>query len=186
MGDFFFPADDSWRDRVLAVMEKYSNHVFLILTKRSKEMVGYFKSRAVPANVWVGVTVESSEYYSRVNDLLSIKTENRWISMEPLLGTWTEKQLSRVIKPGIKWVIVGGETGRAARPADVSSISKIYTLCREQKIPYFFKKYKGKDYTKIETLQDGDFRIFRLRQFPAGMKEVIPEKTNKIQQMDLF
>ncbi len=45
-------------DRVMEVINRTPQHRYQILTKRAERMAEYFASRVVPANVWLGVTVE--------------------------------------------------------------------------------------------------------------------------------
>lgn len=45
-------------DRVFNVIKDTPQHQYQILTKREKTLAAYFKHRAVPDNVWLGVTVE--------------------------------------------------------------------------------------------------------------------------------
>ena len=53
--------------------------------------------------------------------------------MEPLL-----EDLGNVNLEGIGWVIVGGETGKGARPMDLLWAAGIRDQCK--KIPFFFKR----------------------------------------------
>ena len=45
-------------DKVMAVIKETPQHRYQLLTKRADRMEEYFKTREVPKNVWIGVTVE--------------------------------------------------------------------------------------------------------------------------------
>ncbi|QNJ58116.1 hypothetical protein PP483_gp60 [Gordonia phage Bunnybear] len=67
-------------------------------------------------NVWLGVSTENQQWADiRIPALLDTPAAVRFISAEPLLGPM---QLRREwgYGPGIDWLIVGGESGRGARP----------------------------------------------------------------------
>lgn len=75
-------------------------------------MRAYFATRKVPDNAWLGVSVEDKKYGKpRIKDLVAIKANTRFISAEPLL-----EDLGVLPLKGISWVIVGGESGKGARP----------------------------------------------------------------------
>lgn len=48
--------------------------------------------------------------------------------------------------PGIDWVIVGGESGKGARPCDVAWIRSIVEQCREAGVPCFVKRLGARPY----------------------------------------
>jgi protein gp37 len=62
-------------------------------------------------NVWLGTSIELDEYCRRADDLRRTPAAIRFLSLEPLLGPLPSLDLS-----GIDWVIIGGESGRGARP----------------------------------------------------------------------
>ena len=43
----------------------------------------------------------------------------------------------------INWVIVGGESGPAARPIEVGWVRNIREQCLAQSVPFFFKQWGG-------------------------------------------
>jgi len=48
-------------DKVFQTIEVTPKHQYQILTKRENILENYFKSRKVPQNVWLGVTVENAK-----------------------------------------------------------------------------------------------------------------------------
>lgn len=66
-------------------------------------------------NVWVGVTVESTKYLDRLDQLRRTPAAIRFVSMEPLLAPINQSRLEDALRD-IDWVILGGESGPKARP----------------------------------------------------------------------
>src|SRR5512140_393893 len=58
--------------RVFDVMEQADQHIFQVLTKRSERLAELAPLLPWPANVWMGVTVESADYVNRIDDLRSV------------------------------------------------------------------------------------------------------------------
>jgi protein gp37 len=124
--------------RVFAVMEKCSQHVFQVLTKRSDRLREVSPLLPWPSNVWMGVSVENDSVISRIEDLRAVPASIRFLSIEPLLGPLTALPLE-----GMHWVIVGGESGPSARPMHQEWVETIYQQCREAEVPFFFKQWGG-------------------------------------------
>lgn len=124
-------------DRVMDVIRSTPQHTYQILTKRSGTMRDYFSSRPVPDNAWLGVSVEDKKYGKpRIADLVAIKANTRFLSVEPLL-----EDLGRVPLKGIHWVIVGGESGHGARPMKAEWAIKIRDQCANAGVDFFFKQW---------------------------------------------
>lgn len=124
--------------RVFDVMAAVPRHTFQILTKRSDRLREVASQLPWPLNVWMGVSVESSDMLFRVTDLEAVPAAVRFLSCEPLLGPLSQIQLSR-----IHWVIVGGESGPGARPMEPSWVDEILHQCRTANVPFFFKQWGG-------------------------------------------
>lgn len=124
-------------DRVFEVIEQTPWHTYQILTKRSSRMYRYFENRTVPANAWLGVSVEDRKYGKpRISDLQKIKAATRFLSIEPLL-----EDLGRLSLSKIRWVIVGGESGSGARPMEEAWVLKIREQCLNADVDFFFKQW---------------------------------------------
>ena len=62
-------------DRVLEVIWTTPRHQFQILTKRAERMLDYFRKAKVPANAWLGVSVENRKHgVPRIAPLVKIKS----------------------------------------------------------------------------------------------------------------
>ena len=116
-------------------------------------------------NVWLGVSVENQAAADkRIPLLLQCPAAVRWVSAEPLLGPvdfsfntdtchcgehvnhgWDGGHLgvpivSSYLIEGIDWVVVGGESGRSARPCDVSWVRGVVEQCAGAGVPVFVKQ----------------------------------------------
>lgn len=108
-----FHADisDAYRDRIIDAMNGASRHRFQVLTKRPDRARDFFRTRKVPASMWLGTTIEHQQTAWRLDVLREIDAPVRFLSCEPLLGPLV-LDLS-----GVAWVIAGGESGvHMARP----------------------------------------------------------------------
>jgi protein gp37 len=92
----------------------------------------------VPANVWLGTSVEDQKTAEeRIPHLLKVPAAVRFLSVEPLLGP---VNLSDWIGHGIDWVIIGGESGPGARHCNVEWIRDIVNQCRNAGVKVFVKQ----------------------------------------------
>lgn len=148
-------------------------------------------------NVWLGVSCEDQQRADeRIPLLLQTPAAVRFLSVEPLLGpiSFTDGPLHpeestmgewSVLDLGIKWVIVGGESGPGARPCDVQWVRSIAGQCRIAGVPCFVKQLgsdprdvdgnanAGLSSSKLKMIdrKGGDMeewpRDLRVREFPA-------------------
>ena len=86
-------------------------------------------------NVWLGVSVEDRAHKSRINSLRETPAAVRFLSIEPLL-----EDIGKLDLRGIHWVIVGGESGRGARPFDLAWAWSIVKQCELVGVPVFVKQ----------------------------------------------
>ena len=136
--------------RVFQTIEQAPWHQFQILTKRAERLAELAPLLPWPSNVWMGVSVETAPWKSRIDHLRQIPAEIRFISIEPLLGP-----LGHLNLDGIHWVIVGGESGPRSRPMLREWVLDIQGHCQEQDVPFFFKQWGGKNKKKAGRLLDG-------------------------------
>ena len=140
-------------DKVMQVIKDTPHHRYQLLTKRAERLEEYFKTREVPENVWIGVTVEVQTAKSRINALRTIKDASiRFLSCEPLLEDLGELDLT-----GIDWVIVGGESGLQARPMKEEWVKGIKAQCDAAEKAFFFKQWGtwGSDGVKRDKHKNG-------------------------------
>jgi protein gp37 len=136
-----------WIFRFLDAMTAAPRQTFQVLSKRSKVMrlqvTEWLEARGlnvVPANIWLGASVEDQERAEeRIPELLQIPAVVRFLSIEPLLGP---VDLLRFIdRLAIQWIIVGGESGPRARPMNPKWVKVIRDRCVAAGVPFFFKQW---------------------------------------------
>jgi protein gp37 len=122
-------------------------------------------------NVWLGVSVEDQSAADlRIPKLLETPAAVRFLSCEPLLGPvdlsrylnatvmisggrepmseetmQAFKEMGRAVlrRYGIRWVIVGGESGSGARPMHPDWARTLRDQCTSAGVPFFFKQWGG-------------------------------------------
>jgi len=139
MSDLFHedvPAD--YIARVFQTMAECSQHTFQILTKRAERLLEVSPLLDWAPNIWMGVSVENQEYTSRIPYLQQVPAHVRFLSIEPMIGPIQALPLQ-----GIHWTIVGGESGRGARPLNREWVVGVFRQCRAARVPFFFKQWGG-------------------------------------------
>lgn len=151
MSDLFHKAVPlEFIQRVFSVMRQAHWHTFQVLTKRAERLLELDSDLVWPDNVWMGVSVESSDYIDRVYFLKQTHAKTKFLSCEPLLGT-----LHYLPLEGIHWVVVGGESGPRARPIKREWVIDIRNQCLHAKVPFFFKQWGGTRKKKTGRLLEG-------------------------------
>ena len=140
MSDLFHEdVPDSYIEQVLNVMSLTPQHIYQVLTKRGWRLTEFFDKRTSPENLWLGVSVEDKKYgVPRIEELRNVTVPVRFLSAEPLLEDLGELNLE-----GIHWVIVGGESGKGARPMNPEWAENIQRQCETQNVAFFFKQWGG-------------------------------------------
>lgn len=122
---------------------------WLLLTKRPENVERFAPPEWFdqwPFNGWLGVSVEDQQRADeRIPHLLRTPATVRFLSCEPLLGpldlglrNWADLPRDDC---RIDWVIVGGESGREARPMHPAWVRAIREDCQEASVPFFFKQW---------------------------------------------
>ena len=144
MSDLFQPdVPDDYIEEVVKVMIEAHWHTYQVLTKRSQRLrdllSGRLRFAAAYPHIWWGVSVEDKRYgLPRVKHLRESPCAVKFLSIEPLLEDLGEFEIS-----GIDWAIVGGESGRGARPMQKSWVENILEHCRRERVAFFFKQWGG-------------------------------------------
>ena len=177
MSDLFHPeVPDEYIVRVATVMVKANWHAYQILTKRSERLRdmlnGALRFAAEARHIWWGVSVEDNRYGKpRVEHLRHTPAAVKFLSFEPLLEDLGQLHLS-----DIDWVIVGGESGRGARPIEKSWVEAILTQCRAAAVPFFFKQWGGVHKKKNGRQLHGK----TYDEFPHTALETIPQREQRV------
>jgi protein gp37 len=169
---------DAWRVDLLRLIEATPNLDWLLLTKRignvsaMLDKAGSLMSEVLvwpKPNVWIGATIcNQAEADRDIPKLLQVPAPKRFLSMEPLLGAVCLRNIyvgkGSVIegmpschdhldplrfRPGIDWVIVGGESGTHARPMHPDWVRSLRDQCNEAGVAFHFKQWGEHDYRSI-------------------------------------
>jgi len=158
MGDIFHDNVDAFQiGSIFIKILRYSQHIFLILTKRPQRFLKLVPPIQLPPNIWFGVSVENQQTADeRIPILLQIPAAKRFVSVEPMLGSIKIPDRSLCPcscyvggnphpdcagQPKIDWVICGGETGSKARPMQPDWIRSLRDQCQAAGVPFFFKSW---------------------------------------------
>jgi len=172
MSDLFHhDVPDAYIGRVAEVMSRVNWHTYQVLTKRSSRLKELLSSRlqkaAEQTHIWWGVSVEDRKYgLPRIEALKESRAKMRFLSVEPLL-----EDLGEIDLRGIHWVIVGGESGRKARPIKSEWVENIMDQCRSLDVPFFFKQWGGVQKKRTGRLLNG--RTYD--EFPLIERATIPD-----------
>jgi protein gp37 len=155
MSDLFHEqVTDAFILDVWKVMRETPRHNYQILTKRPERMAELVATKIgeVLPNVWLGTSIEDGDVVDRIDALRAAPAAIRFISFEPLIGS-----VGTVDLRGIHWAIVGGESGKSARPIREEWIDEIYIQCLSAGTAFFFKQWGtwGKDNKKRSKKANG-------------------------------
>ena len=160
------------------------------------------------ANVWLGVSVEDQvTAETRIPYLLQTPAAVRFLSCEPLLGPidltdmcdgwkfynplsgarWTDPPDDQ---PGhsdmegerIHWVIVGGESGRSARPMHPDWARSLRNQCKAASVPFFFKQWG--EWSPRDWKADGGTHAMHKRAPAYGPFQALGHQPNSLERTD--
>lgn len=94
-------------------------------------------------------------------DLIKQDVKNRFLSIEPQIGSIGKSVETLEIIKSVDWVIQGGESGPGKRPFDISWAKEMAKLCRDANTPYFFKQID-----KVQSIPEE----LMIREFPQQLK----------------
>ena len=139
MSDLFHPEVPlTFIKKVFEVMNNTPQHTYQVLTKRADRLFEVHEQLNWTKNIWMGVSVEDERVTHRIDFLRATNAITKFLSCEPLIGSLANLNLDN-----IDWVIVGGESGRKARPMYESWVWDIKQQCDEQGVAFFFKQWGG-------------------------------------------
>lgn len=98
-------------------------------------------------NVWLGTSISTqADADAMIPPLLAAPAAVRFVSAEPLLGpvdlgVGLPGEYDDDLTPGLDWVIVGGESGRNARPMHPDWARSIRDQCVAAGVPFHFKQW---------------------------------------------
>ena len=151
---------DAFIEEVVDRITWCPEHVFVICTKRAQRMrdwtgerVGRTYFRWPLKNLILMVTAENQEQADeRIPWLMKTPAACRAVAIEPALGPVELLGPHRdylcglgrpggpIVSRGLDWVIIGSETGRGARPADIEHFRNIRDQCHRADVPLWAKR----------------------------------------------
>jgi protein gp37 len=141
LSDFFHREADHWRADAWQIIRDCANVNFMLLTKRPERIEECLPSdwdsgKNYPG-AWLGTTCGVRSSYSRVDALRSIPCSLRFLSVEPLMESVADIDLT-----GIGWVAVGGMSGPLHKKhrMEMEWAAEVHDVCREQDVPFLFKQ----------------------------------------------
>ncbi len=136
--------------QVFQVMKETPQHTYQVLTKRAENLERLGAELPWPSNVWMGVSVENSDYTWRIDHLRRTPAAVKFLSLEPLLGP-----LSALNLAGIDWAIAGGESGPGSRPIEAEWVRSIRDQCVRASVAFHFKQWGGVNKKRAGRTLDG-------------------------------
>ncbi|RWP48985.1 DUF5131 family protein [Mesorhizobium sp.] len=155
--------------QIFDVMRDTPQHTYQVLTKRAENLTRHAEKLPWPANVWMGVSVESADYLWRVDHLRQTPAAIKFLSLEPLLGPLEHLDLN-----GIDWAIAGGESGPGARPMQPEWVREIRDQCILAGVAFHFKQWGGVNKKRTGRMLDG--RIWS--EWPSDRRAARNEQAN--------
>jgi protein gp37 len=183
MSDLFHEkVPDEYIISVARVMTSAHWHTYQVLTKRADRLQTLLKGKlqfaAEQPHIWWGVSVENRKHgLPRIDLLRNSPAQVRFLSIEPLL-----EEVGLLNLKGIKWVIVGGESGPGARPMHIRWVRNIRAQCRGANVAFFFKQWGG--VRKSETGRELDGQTYD--EFPERRQNPVPNlefRRNALEQL---
>lgn len=173
-GDLF----GEWMNResihsVIDVLQKYPKNINLLLTKRAENMADflmdilhYRNSSEFYHSLWFGVSIcNQADWDKNKYHIRAIKSMvfNVWLSFEPLIS---EIDFGNDPLP-VDWVVVGGESGVAAREMPLRTVYALRGTEAEARIPFYFKQLGDNNRMSvpldIERVKECPHRIGEIR-----------------------
>ncbi|WP_083949153.1 DUF5131 family protein [Sphingobium cloacae] len=160
--------------QVFETMAATPQHTYQILTKRAERLEELALEIDWPKNVWMGVSVENSDYLYRIDHLRRTRAQTKFLSLEPLLGPLENMNLQ-----SIDWIIAGGESGPGARPVEPGWVRSIRDQCIAEGAAFHFKQWGGVNKKKAGRILDG--RTWD--EFPQSRREAMT--TSELKKLGL-
>lgn len=182
--DFFLIEADMWREDAWSVIKRTPHIIWQILTKRPERI-----QECLPddwgdgyPNVWLGVSIETQQYFHRAETLSKIPAKIRFISAEPLLDEidfLVEKDGRRIIDD-FSWLILGGESGSdhgpyGYRPSEIAWYERAINDLKNNTNVAVFNKQLGchlRNVLKLKHYHGGKMeewpKNLQVREFPVA------------------
>lgn len=150
--DFFVEDADVWRPEAWKMMRERSDLHFMMITKRIDRFAACIPDDWGEGyeNVTICCTIENQECADyRLPIYKASPIKHKILICEPLLeridlrpydiGEWVEQ------------VVVGGESGKEARPCDFDWVMDLHDVCTESNVAFWFKQTGAKFIKENQT-----------------------------------
>ena len=131
------PNADHESKSIFKEMNRARHHMFEITTKRIERAFCISKYFEWSENIWLGVSVESSEYQWRIDYLRKSPAKFKYLSVCPMLG-----ELKNVNLEGINQVSVAQETWGLKRRMEKKWVESLEKQCEEQKVEFVMNEFQ--------------------------------------------
>lgn len=143
LADVFEDRDEliPWREELFNTIRATTNLDWLLLTKRPELVNDMLPDdwNGGWGHVWIGTSAGTQERWDeRISLLREIPAAIRFVSIEPMIGPIDVGP--ELYKGGVDWIIVGGESGREARPMKMEWAREVRNATKEAGLPFFFKQ----------------------------------------------
>lgn len=135
-------------EAVLSVCRKASHHIFQILTKNPKRLLGF----DFPPNMWIGASMPPDTMWKKalsqpvkdrmlritLETLAQVKAPVRWISAEPL--SWNIAPLIEAHAGAIQWCVIGAASnGKTLYAPNQGHVQALVEVLEDQGVSIFYK-----------------------------------------------
>ncbi len=157
--------------RAFRAMHQHPQNTYSICTKRPERLLevsqrlvefeGQLQLSAevgrpylpVAKNIRLGVSAENQELFDqRLAVLSEVNTPNRWAAVEPMLGA-VRVTVRQQKKARLKWMLIGAETGRGARPIPLTECIELINDAKRLGIPVWVTTLGKKMFWRGEWLR---------------------------------
>ena len=135
---------------IFKTMNETPQHTYQVLTKRAERLEELSSQLNWTPNIWMGVSVENSDYAWRIDHLRRSHAAVKFLSLEPLLGPLDDLKLDY-----IDWAIAGGESGPGARSMEEEWVRSIRDQCSDSGVAFHFKQWGGTNKKRTGRELDG-------------------------------
>lgn len=149
-GDLFHESvPEEFIIEAISIMARRNDVDWQVLTKRIDRAENIMCNEVhLPENIWLGFTAENQvKLIERFPSIMRIKEVSSdsckfFVSIEPMLSVidFHSYQLHC-----LDWIIVGGESGKNARPMKADWVRRILDQCAASNTSFFFKQWSQHD-----------------------------------------
>ncbi len=132
-----------WRDKMFGVMRLYSQHQYILLTKRPENITEEDQAQLTVNNIWLGVSITDYAHdFWRVWELHRKSRGHCVVSIEPLFSSIFPLSPADedLFFHFVEWTIVGAQTGPGAVAPSQQWIKDIRDACLNNRIPLWEKE----------------------------------------------